>query len=81
MDQNDVLNTEFITFEGAKTFYSLCMLIRTTWNDCGSKIMAPEQHLTHGFIRIIILSAPTSNPLHFEDFATLTHSIQNNENL
>ena len=65
VNQNDVLNTEFITFESIETFDSLCMLITTTWNYCGTKIMTLEQHLTHVFIGIIILSGPTSNVVHF----------------
>ena len=71
MDQNEVLNTEFITFESTETFYSLCMLITTTYNNCGSKITALEHRLTRSLIRITILSGPTYNPLHFENFATL----------
>ena len=75
MDQTEVLNTEFITFESTETFYSLCMLITTTYNNCESKITILEHDLTHICIRIIILSGPTSNPLHFEDFATLPERV------
>ena len=71
MDQNEILNTEFVTFKSTETFYSLRMLITTPFHNCGSKNTALEHRLNLIFIRIIILSGPTSNPLHFGDSATL----------